>query len=201
MRVRADEFTALDLEVHRVLAGVPLKDVSAVDLPGGGPDRTLADVRAIMEHGALRGANPAVRALVDLRLWIGKQLGWDGEEHESRRHAPASWGERVPPALAARSSVPPGTREGNFRVLYVLARESLAEIRNATVHAALAMALVPQPSGYRLYWGVYVQPVTRWTPVYMAAIEPFRRFIVYPSVLGKLRSVWTQRYASGARAA
>jgi hypothetical protein len=195
MRVDASEYLALDLEVHRVLKGVPLHDVSAVDLPGGGPGRTVADVRAILEGGVLRRSTPAVRALVGLRLWLGERLGWDGEPHGRGTRAPASWGERVGPELAARSSVPSGTREGNFRVLYVLERESLAEIRNATVHAALAMALVPRASGYRLYWGVYVQPVTRWTPLYMAAIEPFRRFIVYPTVLGKLRGEWALRYA------
>ena len=196
MRVDANEFLALDLHVHRVLAGVPLKDVSAVDLPGGGPDRTLADVRALINDQTLRDASAAVRALVDLRLWLGKVFGWDGEHQRIEPDDQRSWSRRVGPELAARSSVPPGTRERNFRTLYVLARESLAELSNATVHAALAMALVPQASGYRLYWGVYVQPVSRWTPVYMAAIEPFRRFIVYPAALGKLRREWAQCYAT-----
>ena len=44
MRIDAAEFLALDLEVHALLADVPLRDVSAVDLPDGGEGRTIADV-------------------------------------------------------------------------------------------------------------------------------------------------------------
>ena len=39
MRVNAAELKALPLEAHALLADVPLRDVSAVDLPGGGPGR------------------------------------------------------------------------------------------------------------------------------------------------------------------
>ena len=47
---------------------------------------------------------------------------------------------------------------------------------------------------YRLYGGVYVQPVSRLTPLYMALIDPFRRFIVYPAVLRRIRRAWEERY-------
>ena len=36
------EFEGLGLEVHGILSHVPLHDVTAVDLPGGGAGRTLA---------------------------------------------------------------------------------------------------------------------------------------------------------------
>jgi hypothetical protein len=78
--------------------------------------------------------------------------------------------------------------------LYVLDRESLMEIRNATVHAFLSSVLVETPSGYRLYWAVYVKPVSRLTPLYMALIEPFRRFIVYPAIFRRIRRGWEERY-------
>jgi hypothetical protein len=84
--------------------------------------------------------------------------------------------------------------EGGFRLLYLVEQESLAEIRNATVHAFLSTALVERPSGYRLYWAVYVKPSSWLTPLYMALIEPFRRFIVYPAMLGRVRRAWTSRY-------
>jgi hypothetical protein len=81
-------------------------------------------------------------------------------------------------------------------LLYQHDRESLAEIRNKTVHAFLCSVLRPDAGGYRLYWAVYVQPVSRWTPAYMAVIEPFRRFIVYPTILRRLRLAWMDRYAA-----
>jgi hypothetical protein len=41
------------------------------------------------------------------------------------------------------------------------------------VHAFLASVLTETLDGYRLYWAVYVHPVSRLTPLYMALIEPF----------------------------
>ena len=54
MRVPAEEFRALDLEVHAFLADVALQDVSAVDLPGGGPGRSISDVRALLSADGAR---------------------------------------------------------------------------------------------------------------------------------------------------
>ena len=47
VRTSPAEYLALDLRVHTLLRHVPLYDVSVVDVPGGGPGRSLADVRAL----------------------------------------------------------------------------------------------------------------------------------------------------------
>ena len=62
------------------------------------------------------------------------------------------------------------------------------------MHALFAIALTETLVGYRLYWGVYVEPVSRLTPLYMALIDPFRRFVVYPAVLRRIRRAWEERY-------
>ena len=62
------------------------------------------------------------------------------------------------------------------------------------MHALFAIALTETFVGYRLYWGVYVEPVSRLTPLYMALIDPFRRFVVYPAVLRRIRRAWEERY-------
>jgi hypothetical protein len=182
----------LPLYVHSILEDVPLRDVSAVDLPGGGPGRTLGDVRALISTGDLLSANPLARALFALRLWLGRIFGWDRACHDPPE---TSYLSRVPASLRAQSVVQPGTIERGFRLLYLVGQESLAEIRNATVHAFLCAALRERPGGgYRLYWAVYVKPSSRLTPLYMALIEPFRRFIVYPAMLGRVRRAWAARY-------
>jgi hypothetical protein len=33
------------------------------------------------------------------------------------------------------------------------------------------------------------------TGLYMASIEPFRRLIVYPAILRRIREAWQRRYA------
>jgi hypothetical protein len=78
--------------------------------------------------------------------------------------------------------------------LYVLERESLAEVRNATVHAFLASVLTETPGGYRLYWAVSVHPVSRLTPLSMALIEPFHRCLVYPAIFRRIRRAWEECY-------
>jgi hypothetical protein len=191
LRVPAADFQALPLEAHALLEGVPLQDVTAIDLPGGGPGRTLGDVRALIPMSGLVRANPVARGLFGLRLWLGRVFGWDSPRHD---RAETSYLPRVSKTLRARSAVPPGTMEEGFRLLYLLEQESLAEIRNATVHAFLCAALRPTEGGYRLYWGIYVRPTSRLTPLYMALIEPFRRFLVYPAMFGRLRRAWIARY-------
>jgi uncharacterized protein DUF2867 len=195
MRVDIEQLRMMPLEAHAILEDVPLKDVTAVDLPGGGPGRTISDVRALISSGDLLSANPLARALFALRLWLGRVFGWDHPRHDPPQ---GSYLSRVPAALQARSVVQPGTTEGGFRLLYLAEKESLAEIRNATVHAFLCAVLREHPGGYRLYWAVYVKPSSRLTPLYMALIEPFRRFIVYPAMLGRIRRAWIARYRGAA---
>ena len=195
MRVSRAQFLALELEAHALLAGVPLRDVTAIDLPGGGEARTVMDA---MDAHALGGGmhastSVAVRALFGVRHRLGQVFGWDSEAHARRE---PSFLHRMSDDLRARSVVPPGTPEGPFTLLYVLEREWLAEARNATVHAFLCAALEKTATGYRLYWGVYVKPVSCLTPLYMATIEPFRRFVVYPSIFRGVRRAWIERYGS-----
>jgi hypothetical protein len=194
VRVNTAEFLALPLELHILLADVPLRDVSAVDLPGGGP-RTIGDVRALVPQGPAAGGNPVVRALFGLRVVLGRLFGWDATGYDGPEHSYLS---RLAPELRARSLAPPGQPEGAFRLLYQLEREMVFEIRNATVHAFLATVLIPRGADHRLYWAVYVKPVSWFTPIYMAMIEPFRRFLVYPSLLRMVRRRWQMRYAGAA---
>ena len=76
----------------------------------------------------------------------------------------------------------------------------MSELRNATVHAFVSLSIRQTPGGYLAYLGVFVQPVHRFTRLYMAAITPFRRLVVYPAVIRKMQSTWAERYggASGA---
>jgi hypothetical protein len=194
MRVPREEFRSLGLEVHGILSDVSLHDVSAIDLPGGGAGRTISDIRSLIAGENLRAVNPAVRVLVALRTRAGRLFGWDSDIHKIHNHQATSYIHRLSGDLKRRSALAPGSPDGRFQVLYILERESLAEFRNATVHALFAIALIETLVGYRLYLGVYVHPVSRLTPLYMALIDPFRRFIVYPAVLRRIRRAWERRY-------
>jgi hypothetical protein len=93
------------------------------------------------------------------------------------------------------SEIPPGTPDGPFLVIYEFPREALRETLNATVHGFICTALATTPTGYRLYWGIYVRPVSWLTRPYLIAIEPFRR-ILYPAMLRRIRRAWIAAYGA-----
>ena len=129
MRVPAEEFRALDLEVHSFLAGVVLRDVSAIDLPGGGPDRTVSDVRALLFRDSALAATVPLRILFSLRLLLGRLFGWDRTVHE---YAEDSYLEKLSDEQRDRSLADAGIANGAFRLLYLFPKEALGEVRNAT---------------------------------------------------------------------
>ena len=184
------EFEQLPLRVHRFLAGVPLHDVWAVDLPSPRAGITLDEFLRIANE-RLFTPTPVVQGLLNLRLLIGRLSGWD-RLRPSTLPAP-TFADRLTDADRARSLTPAGIREGShelFRVVYRFENEKLVELINRTVHAAALSALVETANSYRFYFAVYVRSVGWLTPFYMAAIDPFRKLIIYPSLLRSVRSNW-----------
>ena len=55
-------------------------------------------------------------------------------------------------------------------------------------------ALIETPGAYRFYFGVYVREVGHFTRVYMAVIDPFRKVVVYPSLLRSVRATWNRTF-------
>src|SRR5262245_14350734 len=190
MRIAPGEFRTRSLRANALLHDVPLEDAWAIPLPGGGAGRTIQDLRALMTAGR-QAAPVVVRGLFWLRIRIGALLGWD---HRRPVWDAESYADRLSPADRVRSLVAPGTPDGSFRLLYRFEDEQLSELRNATVHAFVSLSIRPTPGGYLAYAGVFVQPVHRFTRLYMGAIAPFRRLVVYPAVIRKVQSVWAERY-------
>jgi hypothetical protein len=102
----------------------------------------------------------------------------DDLEAELRRH-------RQPAAAAAlygirRLLVPLLDRgSAGFVPVYLEPEERLYRIENATVTALLHVSLVDR----RPRLAVYVRPHGLFGRAYLALIEPFRRYVVYPSLL------------------
>jgi hypothetical protein len=191
-QISALEFERLPLRVHAFLAGVPLHDVWAVDLPRSRAGITLDEfLRAA--PGSPFTPSPLVRMLVDIRLFIGRLFGWD------REPAATAWepfAKRLTTADHSRSLAPAGTRDGLFRVVYRFENEQLLELINRTAHAGVLSALVETASAYRFYFGVYVRSVGRFTPLYMALIDPFRKLVVYPSLVRSVPANWNRAFGT-----
>jgi hypothetical protein len=189
-QISTQEFERLPLRVHDFLAGVPLHDVWAIDLPRTRSGITL-DEFLRTASSCLLTPSPLVSALLNARLLVGQLLGWDREPVAT---AWESFATRMTTADRSRSLVPAGTREGLFRVVYRFENEQLLELINRTAHAAALSALVETANAYRFYFGVYVHSVSRFTPIYMALIDPFRKLVVYPSLLRTVRAKWNKTF-------
>ena len=191
-QISTQEFERLPLRVHDFLAGVPLHDVWAVDLPRTRSGITLDEFSRMASSG-LFTPSPVVCALLNIRLFIGRLLGWDGEPAAT---AWETFATSLTTADRSKSLAPAGTREGLFRVVYRFENEQLLEVINRTAHAAALSALVETADGYRFYFGVYVRSVSRFTPIYIAVIDPFRKLIVYPSLLRSVRANWKHTFGT-----
>ena len=191
-QISTQEFERLPLRVHDFLAGVPLHDVWAVDLPRTRSGITLDEFLRTAST-RLFTLSPVVRVLLNIRLFVGRLLGWD------REPAATAWetfATRLTAVDRSRSLAPAGTREGLFRVVYRFENEQLLEVINRTAHAAALSALVETTDAYRFYFGVYVHSVSRFTAIYMALIDPFRKLVVYPSLLRTVRARGNQAFGT-----
>ncbi len=191
-QVSVVEFERVPLRVHDFLNGVPLHDAWAVDLPRARSGITLHEFLQSARARILT-PSPVVRALLNVRFAAGRVFGWDREPDAT---AWESFATRLTPADRLKSLVPAGTPEGLFRVVYRFENEQFVEIVNRTAHAAALSALVETANAYRFYFGVYVRNVSRFTPVYMALIDPFRKLIVYPSLLRSVRVNWNRTFGT-----
>jgi hypothetical protein len=191
-QVSTEEFNRLPLRVHGFLADVPLHDVWAVDLPRSRSGITLDEFLRTASAHPLRLPPPA-RALLNIRLFVGRLLGWD---REPGANPPESFAARLTAVDRSNSLLPAGTREGAFRVVYRFENEQLLELINRTVHGAALAAILETTDAYRFYFGVYVRCVSRFTPIYMALIGPFRKLVVYPLFLRAVRARWNRTFGT-----
>jgi Protein of unknown function (DUF2867) len=201
-RVTTEEFERLPLRVHTFLAGVPLHDVWSVDLPRWRAVVTLddflrttgnckPDTCGCSKSSSLFTPSHFVRMLLSIRFFVGRFFGWDHEPS-----ATATFATRLTDSDQSRSLIAPGALDGFFRVVYRFENEQLVELINRTAHAAALTTLVETPITYRFYLGVYVRSVSRFTPFYMRLIDPFRKLIVYPSLLRSVRARWDHAFGT-----
>ena len=186
-RVNPAEFRALQLRAHKFLADVPLHDVWRFRLRGGGPGVTVRDVIDLFVQMDTSRISRSGRLLFALRTGLGRVFGWDRDDPTACRR---SYVQRLSAQDRTRSLDEPGSQRGFWKSVYTFDREALGEVINRTVHAFLLFALEPDANGHTLYWGIYVKSVNRFTPFYMALIDPFRRYLIYPALVRRFEKAW-----------
>ncbi|WP_411136441.1 DUF2867 domain-containing protein [Streptomyces sp. C10] len=175
--------------IHELTRDFELEDVWAVRMPGAGPD-DFPTMLAAMQASAGRAREPLLsRFLFAVRWKLGALLGWDRPK--------AGIGARVQPLrdrLPSDLGEAPGGSDAGLSPLtpvYQLDDECALELAAKTVHAVLHLAWAPAASGgHELRMAVLVRPNGLFGRLYMAAITPFRRLIVFPAFLRQWEHAW-----------
>ncbi len=87
-----------------------------------------------------------------------------------------------------------------FTPLYRTDVEFAAEVSNQTVHGVIHLAWADQGAGrYQGQMAVYVKPRGPFGKGYMAAIKPFRYWVVYPALMRQIERTWNARMGQDSR--
>lgn len=183
------QFNRLPLKAHGFLAGIPIHSLDYIELRGGRPGMTTADIYRAAGLGDLDKVELGVvtKGLFGLRTLIGKVMRWD--EVPDLVQA-ISYLPRLSAEERAESLIPSGEVSGISRVLYCYDKEMLLEIINKTVHCFWVLASVETPVGYDLYNAVYVKRLNWRTPVYMTLVSPVLKRVIYPAIDKSIEHNW-----------
>lgn len=197
MRLPNTAHSSRPWRVHEVTEDFELEDVWELPTPGG-PDDLARLVRQMASGDDGRGFSGVLGALLALRWKLGAVFGWDKPGSGVGERVP-SLRERLPADLLEAPRGP--DLEGvpvPFTSVYQTHDEWVSELSNTTCHAAMHIGWVPDDAGdgYHAQMAVLVKPNGWFGRAYMAAILPFRRALVYPSLLRMIGREWRMQPAS-----
>jgi hypothetical protein len=188
--------TSRPWRIHALTRDFRLEDVWALPTPGG-PDDFRELVAGIASGDTSQSSSRAARTLFALRSKLGALLGWDGPDSGLGTRVP-TLRDRLPADLRDAPSGPDSDTLP-FTSLYLLEDEWASEIANRTVHGVMHIGWVPdETGGYRGQMAVLVKPNGLLGAGYMAAIKPFRHWLVYPALLRQIERAWNGREGGSA---
>ncbi|WP_340539446.1 DUF2867 domain-containing protein [Nocardioides sp. GXZ039] len=189
-RIAPEDFRAQPWRIHELAEDFVVEDVWLLPTPSGpdGLDRYVA----LTTDGSSDLPLP-VRALMALRWRIGAVVGWDRDDDGVGARI-ASLRDRLPEDLLTGDRGP-DQRDLPMTSVYLTDREWVSEMGNKTVHALMHLGWVPvsegsAEGGYRGQMAVLTKPNGRLGRLYMLAIKPVRRWIVYPLMFRGLAKDW-----------
>ena len=192
-QIDVDEHFKHPWRAHALMADFEIEDVWRLPVALNA-DQSAALVRSKLLTGMGEiQTNGAAGFLFQLRLFLGRLFGWDGEPETKVSLRPGSLRERYARAEGLTADDLPIPTGADFTPVYALEQEFLDEIENKTVHAALHFGRVPlDKEMYTIQMAIYVKPKGLFGRSYMAAIKPFRHWIVYPAIMRMIEKQWQQ---------
>ena len=188
MRLPDSAHTARAWRIHELTRDFRVEDVWALPTQGG-PDDFPRLVQGIASGDPSQSPSRAARTLWAIRRKVGELLRWDGPDAGLESRVP-TLRDRLPVDLRAAPSGPDFDALP-FNSLYLIDDEWVAEIANRTMYGVMHIGRISdETGGYRAQMAVLVKPNGLLGSLYMAAIRPFRRLIVYPPMLRQIERRW-----------
>ncbi|WP_460854506.1 DUF2867 domain-containing protein [Nocardiopsis coralliicola] len=188
-RIDPSVFRRQPWRIHGLTPDFEVEDVWRIAAPGAGP-QDFPQIRATIEDA---GAPAALGRLAGLLLAVhrraGARMGWDhaasgpdGRVRSLRRRLPSD----LEPAVATGRSL--------LAPVYATDREAAAEVADATVHGVLHLGWTDTgEDGPGLIVTVLARPHGRIGRVYLRAIAPLRRLIMWPRLTAAWEQAWRDR--------
>jgi len=192
MRLSNSAHEAHAWRIREIAPDFRLEDAWMLPVSGGIEDfARLLDVVGSLDLS--KGDSCATRALFRIRWRVGELLGWDSPRGALPvpGNTEASLADRLPEDLCGTAT---DAGSSPFTPLFRTDVEWAGELSNRTVHGVMQLAWVETAAG--LYQGrlaVYIKPRGSLGTLYMAAIAPFRHFVVYPALMREIERGWNAR--------
>ncbi|UPK75199.1 DUF2867 domain-containing protein [Nocardioidaceae bacterium SCSIO 66511] len=174
--------------IHAIAPDFTVEDVWALPTPGG-PDDFARLVK--LNAGFDSHENPSfiVQSLFQIRWKLGAIFGWDGAGDGVGKRV-RSLRDRLPEDLS-NGPRGPETPNAPFSPVYLTHNEFVDEYANKTVHLLSHHSWVVMPDGsYRGQMAILVKPNGWLGKLYLAAIKPFRAWLVYPAFMRQMAKDW-----------
>lgn len=195
LRIKIEEHTKHPWKVHDLLHDFEVEDVWALPITIN-DDHSIELVQNQFEATMEKLVNSgAAGALFRFRLYLGEIFNWDDPRNQAKKFGLKEGSIRARYAIQESLELEDMPNKGfaDFEPIYLTENESLLELENATVHAALHLGKVPKANGeFTAQMTVYVKPKGFFSKAYMLIILPFRWYIVYPAMLNTIKKQWEQ---------
>lgn len=202
MKLPNSEHERQPWRIHELVPEFTLEDVWALPMRGG-PEEFPDLLDQFGSFDPSKAENLPTRFLWNLRDRLGRWLDLGEISAPVEADEPGFLSIPGGTETSLRARLPEdlrGTAEGfdfgslPFVPLYRTDREAAAELSNRTVHGVAHLGWVEREDGsYEGRGAIYVMPRGAFGRAYMAAIKPFRYWIVYPALTKQMGRIWEQR--------
>ena len=186
MRLPPECHRQIPWRIHAIAADFDLLEVYALPAHGTAEDFERL-LKVFAGSGTTTPDSVVVKALLALRQRLGRWLRLDGESDPTRCLTLRA---RLPDDLA-HGPAGPSLDAMRLSSLYRHDNEWAAEASNNAVHAVLHVGWVHTGGDqYRGQLAVLVKTTSPSGRLYLAAIAPFRRIVIYPFITRTIRRRW-----------